>query len=211
LIVEDCRGEVGNDGSKMTAYAGGRTALLLMDFMPLVVPFCGGDEALLRRIGEAAQAARAADVDVVHVRVHFPHGAAEVAPTNRVFAAAAGALSSADGTAIHPLIAVAAVHPLIAVAADDFVVTKKRASAFAGSDLDLLLRARRIGTVVMAGVATSGVVLSTVRQAADLDYQIVVLADGCADRDQDVHAMLMDKVFPTQADVTTIGAWTSGS
>jgi hypothetical protein len=50
------------------------------------------------------------------------------------------------------------------------VVTKRRASAFAGSDLDMVLRAAGIEVLVLSGIATSDVVLSTVRQAADLDF-----------------------------------------
>jgi nicotinamidase-related amidase len=86
-------------------------------------------------------------------------------------------------------------------------VTKLRVSAFAGSDLDVVLRADGIDTLVLTGIATSGVVLSTLRQAADLDYQLVVLEDGCLDADLEVHRVLMGKVFPRQAEVTSIDAW----
>jgi nicotinamidase-related amidase len=50
-------------------------------------------------------------------------------------------------------------------------------------------------------------VLSTLRQAADLDYRLVVLEDACADRDEEVHRVLTGKVFPRQAVVTTTGEW----
>ena len=53
-----------------------------------------------------------------------------------------------------------------------------------------------IESLVLTGIATSGVVLSTVRQAADLDFRLTVLSDGCLDRDDEVHRMLMEKVFP---------------
>ncbi|MGA2932584.1 MAG: isochorismatase family protein, partial [Acidimicrobiales bacterium] len=92
----------------------------------------------------------------------------------------------------------------------DIVVTKRRVSAFAGSDLDVVLRARGARTLVLAGIATSGVVLSTLRQAADLDYGLVVLRDGCADADEEVHRVLLDKVFARQADVLTVDEWTDG-
>lgn len=52
-------------------------------------------------------------------------------------------------------------------------------------------------------MATSGVVLSTVRQAADADDRLVALADCCADRDEKVHRVLTEKVFPRQAAVMT--------
>ena len=76
-------------------------------------------------------------------------------------------------------------------------------SAFSGSDLDMILRAKEIRTLVLLGIATSGVVLSTLRYAADSDYRCIVLKDCCADRDAEVHRCLIEKVFPMQAAVVT--------
>jgi nicotinamidase-related amidase len=87
------------------------------------------------------------------------------------------------------------------------VITKKRVSAFAGSDLDIVLRAGDIDSLVLTGLATSGVVLSTLLQAADLDFGLTVLADGCLDGDPEVHRVLTEKVFPHQADVVTVDDW----
>jgi nicotinamidase-related amidase len=89
----------------------------------------------------------------------------------------------------------------------EVVVTKKRVSAFAGSDLELVLRAHEVTDLVLAGIATSGVVLSTVREAADRDYAITVLADLCLDGDDEVHRVLTEKVFPRQADVINSSDW----
>ena len=89
----------------------------------------------------------------------------------------------------------------------DVVVVKKRVSAFAGSDLDVVLRALEVDSLVLTGIATSGVVLSTLRQAADLDFGLTVLRDACADADEEVHRVLLDKVFPRQAEVCTVAAW----
>ena len=69
--------------------------------------------------------------------------------------------------------------------------------------LETLLRANGIDTLVLAGVHTSGVVLSTVRHAGDLDYRLVVVRDCCADPDAEVHAMLVDIVIAKQAAVVT--------
>ncbi len=60
---------------------------------------------------------------------------------------------------------------------------------------------------MLAGIATSGVVLSTLREAADKDFKITVLSDCCADRDEEVHRVLTTKVFPRQADVMTAEEW----
>src|SRR5262249_1267163 len=96
-----------------------------------------------------------------------------------------------------------AIHSAVAPAAGEVVVTKRRVSAFAGTDLEMVLRARDIDTLILTGIATSGVVLSTIRHAADADYRLVVVQDSCSDRDPDVHRVLMEKVFPRQAKVVT--------
>jgi Isochorismatase family len=64
----------------------------------------------------------------------------------------------------------AKIHPAVAPLSEEIVVTKHRVSAFAGTDLDLMLRANGIETLILTGIATSGVVLSTLRHAADADY-----------------------------------------
>ena len=84
------------------------------------------------------------------------------------------------------------------------IIVKHRVSAFYGTDLEMILRAQGIYTLILMGHATSGVILSTVRYAADADYQLVVVEDGCADRDPEVHRLLMEKVFPRQAAVVSL-------
>jgi nicotinamidase-related amidase len=99
------------------------------------------------------------------------------------------------------------IHPGVEPRPDDVVVIKKRVSAFAGSDLDVVLRSLDVDSLVLTGIATSGVVLSTLRQAADLDYDLTVLRDGCGDADPEVHRVLLDKVFPRQAAVLSVNEW----
>lgn len=177
------------------------TAVLLMDLMPIVVPTFGGDDELLANAAKAAEHARTSGMSVIHVRLRFRDGYPEVEPTNKIF----GPLSeNMDFTEDNPD---TSVHEAVRAESSDILVTKRRVSAFSGSDLDLVLRARGVHKVVLAGVATSGVVLSTLRQAADLDYQVAVLADACADGDPEVHAVLLGKVFPQQADVLTTDEW----
>jgi nicotinamidase-related amidase len=86
------------------------------------------------------------------------------------------------------------------------VVVKHRVNAFFGTDLEMILRAHDIDTLVLLGHATSGVILSTVRYAADADYRLVVVEDGCADRDAEVHTLLMQRLFPRQATVVSAAA-----
>lgn len=75
--------------------------------------------------------------------------------------------------------------------------------------LEVILRAQNIQQLVLTGIATSGVVLSTLREAADKDYRITVLADCCADMDSEMHHVLTTKIFPRQADVLTLEEWCS--
>lgn len=96
-----------------------------------------------------------------------------------------------------------AIHPDVAPQEGELTVIKRHASAFAGSDLEVVLRSFGISHVVLTGTATSGVVLSTVREASDKDYQLTVLTVACGDGDEEVHRVLTTKVFPREADVMT--------
>jgi nicotinamidase-related amidase len=177
------------------------TALLVMDVQRGIADRHPGD--VVDRAAEAVRAARDAGMVVIFVRVAFRPGHPEVSRHNRTFAAlreAAGAMLE-DDTVIHPALAPLPGEP---------IVTKRRVSAFAGSDLDVLLRAREARSLVLCGIATSGVVLSTLRAAADLDFELTVLRDACADADPEVHRVLLDKVFPRQADVIDVAAWAAG-
>jgi nicotinamidase-related amidase len=173
--------------------------LLVMDYQPAILANVAGADELLTRTAGAIATARRRGVAVGYVRVAFVESDyAAIPETNKSFSvvAAAGGLA-ADS-------AQAAVDERVAPEPGDIVVRKTRVGAFSTTDLDEQLRARDINTLILAGIATSGVVLSTVRDGADRDYRIFVLSDGCADRDDEVHTVLTQKVFPRQTWVITI-------
>lgn len=173
--------------------------LLVMDFQRGIVGRVADAEALLDRVAGAIATARARGMAVGYVRVAFEDADYDaVPPTNKIFA------RLAEGRVNHVDSPTTAVHDRLAPEPGDIVVRKTRVGAFSTTDLDEQLRKRGISTVVLAGISTSGVVLSTVRDAADRDYRIIVLADGCADFDAEVHDVLLGKVFPRQADVVNI-------
>lgn len=180
------------------------TVLLVMDVQRGIVERFSGDGGYLPRLAGAIGAARAAGIPVIYVVVGFRPGYPEVSARNKSFStvASAGRFAAGDPSA--------EIHPAVAPGDGDLIVTKRRVSAFAGSDLDVLLRGAGANALVLAGISTSGVVLSTVRQAADLDYGITVLADACADPDAEVHRVLTEKVFPRQALVTSTDEWIAG-
>jgi nicotinamidase-related amidase len=177
------------------------TAFLFMDFQNGVMARLGDRApALFARAATVLEAARAAGAGVVFVRVAFRAGHPELGdhhPMAAVVKAAGGFLLDAPETQIAATLAPRPTEP---------IVVKHRVGPFVGTDLAPILSARRAATLVLLGVATSGVVLSTVRHAADLDYRILVVEDGCADPDPEVHRVLMEKVFPRQATVTTCEA-----
>jgi nicotinamidase-related amidase len=126
----------------------------------------------------------------------------EVSDNNKGFAAAKGRFASVSPEEFLK------IHPDVAPAEGEVTTIKRRVSAFTGSDLEVILRAQGIQHIVLTGVATSGVVLSTTREASDKDYRITILSDACADGDEEVHRVLTTKVFPRQAEVIKVEEWT---
>jgi nicotinamidase-related amidase len=189
--------------STMSEIDAAKSALLLMDFQNVIVGMVGDQGTpLLERAEKARAAARTAGMAVMHVRVAFTDADyATVSPRNKSFAALGKSRFLTDGT--EP----AAIHPALAPAPDEEVFTKTRVGAMSTTNLVARLEARGIDTLVLSGIATSGVVLSTLRDAADRDYQMFVLSDCCADADAEVHRVLMEKIFPRQANVMTLDAF----
>lgn len=173
-------------------------ALLSMDLHSSIVSiYTAQDPGFMGRVAEVLKAARGAGMRVIHVQVGFRAGLPEVSDRNVLFAAVKASpqwqqLFSGEGGALHP-----AAAPI----GDEVVITKRRGSAFTGTDLEMILRANDVETLVLMGIATSGVVLATLLHAADADYRLVVVKDCCADRDPDLHTALTDRYFPRMATV----------
>lgn len=174
-----------------------KTALIMADFHvdtmganPLVK-----ERGVLEKSRALLDAARKAGMLVVYIVVAFREGYPEVHPRNKSF----GPLK-APGQPL-PTEPLKRIHPLVTPQPGEVVVVKHRVNAFFGTDLDMILRASNIDSLLLLGHATSGVILSTVRYAADADYEVIVVQDCCADRDAGVHAFLVQQVFPRQATV----------
>ncbi|MGH3097626.1 MAG: cysteine hydrolase family protein [Streptosporangiales bacterium] len=176
------------------------TALLVMDYQPSVLGSLDGAEDLLGRAARALAAVRRHGGHVGYVRVGFDEAEYDAIPS---WSAMAGALARA-GRALRSDSPASAVDDHVAPQPGDIVVRKTRVGAFSTTDLAEQLRDHDVTTLLIAGVATSGVVLSTVRDAADRDYRVIVVEDACADRDPDVHQFLIGKIFPRQAEIVTV-------
>lgn len=187
----------------MSEFHPSKSALLLMDFQTVIVGMVGeGAPALLERARDARAAAKAAGMAVTHVRVAFSDADyAAISERNKSFAALGKSRMITEGSEA------AAIHPALAPAPGEEVFTKKRVGAFSTTNLADRLKARGIDTLYLAGIATSGVVLSTLRDAADRDYRLYVIRDVCADMDAEVHRVLLEKVFPRQSDVIDLAGF----
>jgi nicotinamidase-related amidase len=177
-------------------------ALLVMDMQSAVFKMIPEAEPLKANVQKAIAHARSKNIPVIYVVVGFRQGMPEVSANNKSFSAIKESMAGVNMEEWMK------VDDSVAPAKNDPIVTKRRVSSFTGSDLEVILRANNIQHLILTGIATSGVVLSTTREAADKDYHLTILSDCCADRDNEVHALLTTKVFPRQADVLTVDEWT---
>jgi nicotinamidase-related amidase len=180
-------------------------ALLVMDVQNGIFDRFEVPDGYVDRVVATVEKAEQAGVLVILVRVAFSPGHPEVSPRNKSFSALRDSMGLIFGDPSTEPVA------RLLRGNGEVTVTKKRVSAFAGSDLELVLRSHAVTTLVLSGIATSGVVLSTVREGADRDYRLIVLEDLCLDADPEVHRVLTQKIFPRQAEVIRSADWQPGS
>jgi nicotinamidase-related amidase len=168
------------------------SALIIGDVqVGIVEALFPGADAVLAPLAAVLPVARRTGTPVIYVRAALRPDQAEVPARNANIT-----WMFANGDLFQESSPATAIHPDIAPVPGEAVITKRRGSAFAGTDLEAILRARGINEIALAGVATSGVVLHTLVDATDRDYAVTVLRDGCADPEPDVHEFLVDRVFP---------------
>ena len=180
--------------STTPALAPQRTALLAMDFQNGIMDHVPDAGALVERVGGAIADVRAAGGTIGYVRVAFTDDDwAAVPESNKSFSAVAAAKM------LHHEEAATQIDARIAPEDGDIVVRKIRYGAGSTTDLHQQLSDRGIGTLILSGISTSGVVLSTLIDVADRDYRVYVLTDGVADPDPEVNRILVNDVFPSRA------------
>ena len=181
----------------------GKSALILLDLQDGILDGHVKDQKAdyLSLVSTSIQKARAAGLHIIHVKTSFRPGHPELSRSNLLLAPLASHGLFVEGDAA------VNISREVAPAEGDIVVTKRRVSAFSGSDLDTVLRSLGVDTLVLGGVATSGAVLSTMHQAADMDFSLTVISDLCLDPDPEAHRVLIDKIFPRQGLVITAREW----
>ncbi len=174
-------------------------ALLLLHLQRgIVAPYGEPAQDTIAQARVALDAARAHEVPVLHVPMVFRPGLPEAGPGGP---ASRFVSSFAEGAPA------AEICPELVPQPDELVTVGRRASAFAGTDLDIVLRTLGVDRLVLSGIGTSGVVLGTFIGGADLGYGITVLSDACCDPDPELHAILMERVFPMRAAIQTVADW----
>ena len=178
-----------------------RTAVMCMDYQnAIVAAYTGaGQEELVSRASRVLEHARSRGIRVIYIHVGFRPGFPEVSSRNMLFSAIKSSperqkMFEGGGSEIH-----ASVAP----EDGDIVIMKHRVSAFTGTDLEMVLRANDIDTLALFGIATSGVVLSTLVDGADRDYRLFVIKDCCEDTDGELHSCLINKYFTKRGTVIT--------
>jgi nicotinamidase-related amidase len=177
------------------------TAVLAMDVQTGIVSiYAKPQQDYLDRSASVLRAARKAGLPVIFVRVGFRPGLPEVSDRNKLFAALK---ANPEHQKLFIDDKASAIHPALGPEQNDIVVTKHRISTFTGTDLEMILRAKEIRTLVLFGIATSGVVLSTLLDGCDADFEIFVIGDCCADMDDELHRVLLGRLFPQRGAVIT--------
>lgn len=180
-----------------------RNALVLLDCQEGVAAGVFTDDdtraAFCVAVRSAVTTAQKAPMPCIRVEVEFRPGHPEVSPSNAYFGRVREAQRLVAGTSE------AGPMAELAPALNEMPrVVKRRIGAFPDTDLAVLLRGLECDGLVLAGLITSGAVLSTACHAADLDYRVAVLSDACHDPIEAAHRALLQHALAMRADVMSV-------
>lgn len=183
-----------------------KSALIVMDMQNGIINGLEEKEkeAVIKGNQQAIADARTNQIPVIFVRVAFTGNYLEVSENNKMFSQ-----FKSSGQPMDKSDANTQIIDALQIESTDPIVVKHRLSAFTGSNLEVLLRGMNIGHIVLTGVSTSGVVLSTAVEAADKDYKITILADAVTDNDQQKHKFLLEHILTRYAAIDTTVDWFS--
>ncbi|BBD88882.1 MULTISPECIES: cysteine hydrolase family protein [Staphylococcus] len=179
-----------------------QTALLVMDMQKGIAHNVPQINSLIKANQRAIAAAREHHIPVVFMRVALEKNFADVSPNNRVFSS-----FKQRGINMTENDEFAQIIDELEPDEDEPILTKRRFSAFTGSGLEVFLQANRINHLVLTGISTSGVVLSTALEAADKDFQITVLEDAIGDRSKDKHDFIIEQILTRSCEIESVESW----
>lgn len=172
-----------------------RTALLVMHYQTDILElFPSVAPALIANTRKLCDAARENGVSVYFAKFHFSPGYPEVSPLNK----------NGQGVKQLGLFVEDRISPELGRQANEPVIIAHRASVFFGTDLQVRLSAQGIDTLIMVGIASTGVMLSSVAYASDADFRLFTVKDCCYDPDQVVHDHLFATAFESRTTVLSL-------
>ena len=136
---------------------------------------------VIGQVGQLLEAARRSGATAVYTRVAWQPGYPDLVANSPLLAMTKQSQCLVEGSAKAEIV------PQLSPQDGDVVVTHQRVGGFSASQLDGILRSRGVDTVLFAGVATNASVEGTARQASDLGYRTIIVADACSAADQGSH------------------------
>jgi nicotinamidase-related amidase len=181
--------------TRIPAIVPAQTALVVMHYQTDILQlFPSVAPALLANTRKLCDAARAGGVGVYFAKIHFSPGYPEISPLNR----------NGQGIRQLGLFVDDQISPELGRQASEPLIIAHRASVFFGTDLQVRLSAQGIDTLLMAGIASTGVVLSSVAYASDADFRLFTVKDCCYDPDPVVHDHLFSTAFDSRTTVLSL-------
>ncbi len=172
-----------------------KTALLVMHYQTDILNlFPSAAPTLLANTRKLCDAARAGGVGVYFAKFHFSPGYPEVSPLNK----------NGQGVKQLGLFVNDRISPELGQQANEPLVIAHRASVFFGTDLQVRLSAQGVDTLIMVGIASTGVMLSSVAHASDADFRLFTVKDCCYDPDAVVHEHLFSTAFASRTTVLSL-------
>lgn len=172
-----------------------KTALLVMHYQTdIMALFPSVAPTLLSNTRKLCDAARAKGVSVYFAKIHFSPGYPEVSPLNR----------NGQGIRQLGLFVEDRISPELGQQAGEPLIVAHRASVFYGTDLQVRLSAQGIDTLMMVGIASTGVMLSSIAYASDADFRLFTVKDCCYDPDPVVHDHLFSSAFDSRTTVLSL-------
>ncbi|OCL08905.1 Isochorismatase hydrolase [Glonium stellatum] len=193
------------DKSTPGYYGPPQTALLLLDFHSMLIQKAAGQKALaaLEVAAKMRTWAKSHGIQVIHCLIDINAMPFPTCKDADRLAGVVAAMKLSGGE--EPA-------ELLEGGGDDVTFTRRpgHVSALKSPGLDNFLQKKGIKSLVLAGLSTSGCVMRTAITASDAEYVVSVISDGCADPVEDVHDMMVGKVFNQRGYVTTAAEFQEG-
>lgn len=181
--------------STMNTLVPARSALLVMHYQTDIINlFPSVAPTLLANTRTLCDAARRQGIKVYFAQIRFSPGYPEVSPLNK----------NGQGIKQLGLFTDDQISPELGRQPDEPIIIAHRASVFFGTDLELRLSALGIDTLLMVGIASTGVMLSSIAHASDADYRLFTVKDCCYDPDPIVHEHLFSTAFASRTTVLSL-------